>query len=201
MTWATFLHLGDIKLTLALAAAISAWLLAARAWRLAFWWSLLFAGGIGVVAASKVAFMAWGLALHGVDFKAISGHATGATAVFPMLGHVLMRPRGARARAAGTAFGLVLGALMAALLVAEHEHSLAEAVAGWLMGAAISLGAMRMAGRQPPGRARPAAVLCSLLVFSAAAWLMHAFPYGYLMSRTAILISGNPAPVPWCVGS
>jgi hypothetical protein len=201
MSWTRLLHLGDIELTLALAAAITAWLVLARAWRLAWWWSLLFTVGVGMVGATKVAFMAWGMSLHGVDFKAVSGHATGVTAVFPILFYLLLRRRGARAQAAGAGAGLALGALMAVLLVAEHEHSVAEALAGWMTGAAVSLGAIRSAGTLPSGRAQPHGLLGAMLVFASAAWLMHAVPHGYLMFRTAALISRNSALLPWHAGS
>jgi hypothetical protein len=201
MNWTPLLQLGDIKLTLALAVAITAWLLTARAWRVAFWWSVLFGLGIGLVTASKVAFMAWGVSLHDIEFKAVSGHATGVTAVFPTLLYLLLQPGGARAQAGGTAAGLALGGLMVVLLVAENEHSLAEALAGWFTGAAVSLGTVRMARGQPVSRALPLGVLCAMLVFASAAWAMHEVPYGYLMARTAVLISGNSAPVQWCTGS
>jgi hypothetical protein len=194
MTWTSLLHLGDIELTLALAAAIGAWLVAARAWRMALWWGLLFPLGIGLVAASKVAYMAWGSPLHGLDFKAISGHATGVTAVFPTLCYVLLRHRGPRAQLAGLAAGLALGALMGVLLVAEDEHSVAEALAGWITGAAVSLGTIRMAGALPRPRARLPGFLGAMLVFASAGWLMQAVPHGYLMARTARLMSGTSAP-------
>jgi hypothetical protein len=201
MTWAPFVQLGDIKLTLALAVAISAWLLTTRAWRMAFWWSVLFGLGIGLVTASKVAFMAWGMSLHEVEFKAISGHATGVTAVFPTLLYLLLRPGGARAQVGGLVTGLVLGGLMVVLLVAENEHSIAEALVGWFTGASMSLGTVYMARGQPVSRRLPLGALYAMLVFASAAWVMHEVPYGYLMARTAVLISGNSASVQWCTGS
>ena len=190
MSWTRLVHIGDIELTLALAAAITAWLVAARAWRMASWWSLLFTLGIGLVCVNKVAFMAWGMTWHSLDFKAISGHASGVTAVLPTLLYLLLRQRGPRAQAAGVGAGLTLGALMGVLLVVRNDHSVAEALAGWIVGAAISLGAIRMAGALPASRARPYGLLCSMLVFASVAWLMHAVPHRYLMRRAAVLISG-----------
>ncbi|UUZ54937.1 hypothetical protein LP419_02980 [Massilia sp. H-1] len=35
-------------------------MLAARAWRLAFWWSVLFGLAVALVGASKIVFMGWG---------------------------------------------------------------------------------------------------------------------------------------------
>lgn len=200
LPWTTLLHVGDISLMLAAAAAITAWLLSARAWRMAFWWSALFALGIGLVGASKIAFIAWGLTLPALDFKALSGHATGVTAVFPTLLYLLLRHRGARARAAGIIAGLVLGVLMGVLLVLQHQHSAPEAIAGWMMGAMISLGTIRMAGELPPPR-RAHCVVCSALVFLSVACLMWPVPFGYLMFRTATFLSGHAVPVSINCGS
>jgi hypothetical protein len=194
--WDTFLHLGDISLTLAAAAGITAWLLAARAWRVALYWCVLFVAGIGLVGASKIAYIAWGNALPALDFKAASGHAAGITAIAPLLFYLLIRHRGAAARAAAIAAGLALGVLMGVLLVASDEHSAAEALAGWTLGATISLGGIWLAGELP--RQRPAhGLLCLAVVFVTAAWMMRSFPFGYLMYRTARILSGNSVPFPW----
>lgn len=199
MPWDKLVHLGDIELTLPVAAAIGAWLLAARAWRMAFCWGLLFALGIGLVGATKVAFMAWGMSLAALEFKAVSGHATGVTAVFPTMFYLLLQHRGTRARTAALGAGLALGALMAVLLVALDEHSVAEAAAGWLLGAAVSLGTVRLAGPPPPRNPSYGLVFCGLVLLSAA-WFLRKVPLGYLMIRTAVRISGNCAPFPWNAG-
>lgn len=191
MHWSELVRIGEIWLTLAGAAAIAAWLAAARAWRMVFWWSLLFGAGITLVTASKIAFIAWGTGLPVLDFKAVSGHATGVTAVFPILFYLMLGQRSAQARRAGIAAGLASGALMGGLLVVLDDHSPAEAAAGWLTGCAVSTGAIRMAGGLPPPAPRYGLV-CSGLVFLTTAVVMRTFPFGYLMYRTAELISGNP---------
>lgn len=190
MPWSELVQIGDIWLTLAGAAAIAAWLVAARAWRMVFWWSLLFGAGIALVTASKIAFIAWGTGLPALDFKSVSGHATGVTAVFPTLFYLMLGRRSPPVRRAGIAAGLAFGALMGGLLVILDEHSLAEAAAGWLTGFAVSMGAIRTAGALPPV-APPYGLLCSGLVFVSAACLMRTFPFGYLMYRTAGLLSGD----------
>jgi hypothetical protein len=195
---AELVHIGDIPLTLAAAAAMTAWLVGARAWRMAFWWSLLFTCGIGLVGASKIAFMAWGVGLPVLDFRAVSGHATGVTAVLPTLFYLMLRHRSARARRTGVAAGLALGALMGVLLVVHGEHSASEAIAGWATGATISLGGIWMA-REPPRR--PAhGLVCAGLVFVSSAWLMESVPLGYLMFRTAAFLSRHTASL-WTAGS
>lgn len=192
MPWNELVRIGDIWLTLAGAAAIAAWLAAARAWRMLCWWSLLFGAGIALVTASKIAFLAWGTGLPALDFKAISGHATGVTAVYPTLFYLVFGQRSVRARRAGIAAGLAFGALMAGLLVVLDAHSLAEAGAGWLTGLAISIGAIRTAGALALAPVAPAyGALCSGMAFVSVACLMRTFPFGYLMYRTAEILSGN----------
>lgn len=200
MLWTRLVHLGDVWLTLAAAAAIGVWLMAARAPRLAFWWGLLFTLGIGLVGASKIAFLAWGMALPGLGFKALSGHATGVTAVFPILFCLLLRQRGALARGAGAAAGLALGVVVCVLLVTQDEHSVAEAASGWGLGAAVSLGTLRIGGDLPE-RPQPRALVAAALVFFATAWLLRPFPVSYVMTRVAVFLSGNSTPFSWNAGS
>jgi hypothetical protein len=200
MLWTKFVHLGDIPLTLSAAAALSAWLVAARAWRMAFWWSLFFALGIGLVSATKVAFLGWGTTLPALDFKAVSGHAAGVTAVYTTLFYLLLWHRGQRARWAGVAAGLLLGALMGVLLVATAEHSPAEAVAGWAVGALVSVGGIWKAG-ELPAHSPALGLVCSVLVFATAICLMRSVPFGWLMVRAAVFLSGNSRPFSWDTGS
>ena len=197
MSWMKLVHLGDLALILPAAAAMTAWMAAARAWRMAFWWSLLFALAIGLVGATKIAFLGWGGGLPTLGFRAFSGHATGVTAVFPTLFYLMLQQSSAQARQAGVAAGLLLGAAMAVLLVALGEHTLSEALAGWAMGALVSLGGIRMAGR-PLAPARPMpALACFCAAFLSAAWIMKSAPVGYWMIKAALLLSGNRRPFSW----
>ena len=190
------MHLGDLELTLPLAAAMSASLMAARAWRTAFWWSFLFAIGVGVVGATKIAFLGWGTGLPALNFKSVSGHATGVTAVFPTLFYLLLHSRGANWRTAGAAAGLGLGAAVAVLLVVSDEHAVAEAVAGWGMGALVSLGSIRLSGELSSPRLLQGSA-CGVLVFLAGSWAMQSTHVGYWMIKAALALSGNDRPFPW----
>lgn len=190
MHWSALLHLGDPPLTLAAAAAIAAWLAAARAWRMAFWWSALFAAGIGLVAASKIAFLAYGSPLPALNFRTISGHATGVTAIAPTLIYLLLQHAGRRARVIGFCAGLAIGAAMALLLVATYQHSIAEAIAGLAMGATVSLSAIALGGAVPPLRA-PAGLATACLAFALALWIVRPLPLGYIMYRLSRLLTHN----------
>lgn len=194
MFWRELVHIGDLPLTLAAAAAVTTWLVAGRAWRLALLWSLLFALGIGVVATTKVAFLAWGTPLPGSDFKAVSGHAAGVTAVLPTLLFLLLQ-RAPHLRPVGVAIGLAAGALMGVLLVVQGYHSVIEVIAGWAIGAAVSLGGIWLASSMP--RPPAYALWCSGAVFAATIFTMHSFPFGYVMHRAALALSGNPTTFPF----
>ena len=195
MFWRELVHIGDVPLTLAAAAAVTTWFVAGRAWRVAILWSLLFALGIGLVATTKVAFLAWGTPLPGTGFKALSGHATGVTAVLPTLLFLLCQQRAPSLQRIGVAAGLAAGALMGVLLVVQGEHSIIEVIAGWAIGAAISLSGIWLARSMPPPPAY--ALWCATAVFAAAAYTMHSFPFGYVMYRAAHVMSGDPTFFPF----
>jgi len=199
MSSIAFLHLGNLVLTLPLAAAIAAWLLAARAWRAAGCWLLLFGAALAIVGISKLAFLGWGASIPALRFQALSGHAAGATAVFPVLAYLLLRRFAPTAAALGAAAGIMLGALLVLVLVATNEHTVAEAGAGWLVGAAASAGMLRITRttRVPPLTAGMAA---SLLAYLATAWAMQQARAGYWMVKLAMALSGNRHPFRWDSG-
>jgi hypothetical protein len=153
MSWYQLFHLGDPMLTLPAGSAIAAWLLATRAWRAAFGWIFIFGLALGVVAATKIAFMGWATSLPGLTFKAVSGHATGFAAVFPTLCWLAVPARAAPARALLAGAALALSAVVAAALVHAGEHTLTEAVAGWLIGTGAFVYTAWLAGGAPGGQA------------------------------------------------
>ncbi len=190
IAWCSLLDLGGVVLTLPLAAALGASLAASGAWRAALRWGALFGAGVLLVGASKIAYLGWGYGIDAICFKALSGHATGATSLYPMLAWVVLAPYGERTRIAGLAAGFGIGAVVAMLLASTREHSVSESVAGWLIGAAISALAIRTCGPLPA--IRPfAGVLVFVLVCAVGAWLMQWAHLGYWMIRAARLLSGN----------
>lgn len=220
MSWYQLFHLGDPMLTLPAGSAIAAWLLAARAWRAAVGWMLVFGLALGVVAATKIAFMGWDTGLPALAFKAVSGHATGFAAVFPTLCYLAVPARAPRARTLAAGAAVALAAVVVAALVHAGEHTLAEAVAGWLIGTGAFLCTAWLAGGvsgASPGApaSRPASapapvpasaptfaptaatVACAALAFLASAWVLRSAPLNYWMIKVALVLSGNAAPVPW----
>lgn len=196
MSWSTLFHLGDLALTLPTGLAIAAWLAAARAWRAAAGWALAFGLALGLVAASKIAFLGWATGLPGLDFKAVSGHAAGYTATFPTLCWLVLQRAPPALRGGATLAALVLGLALVAALIRTGEHTPAEAVAGWLVGTVAALCAIRLAGAAP-APVSAIALSCSLLAFSLAAWALQRVSVGYWMIKVALALSGNHTPYSW----
>jgi hypothetical protein len=196
MQMTNLFHLGDLGLTIPAAGAIAAWLLAARAWRAAAGWLLVFGLAIGVVAATKIAFIGWATGLPALQFKAVSGHATGFTAAFPTLCWLLAQRCSPRVRAAVALAALALAERVAAALVQAGEHTWTEAAAGWLIGAAVFVCALRLTADVP---AVPplAATSAALLAFGVTAWVVEHAPLNHWMIAVALVLSGNSSPHPW----
>ena len=168
LSWTKIIHLGDTAVMIPAAAAITAWLVIGRAWRTAMWWCLLFVLGIGLVAASKIAFLAWGVGIRSLDFNAFSGHAMLTTAVIPVISYLLLQRGPPIMRSLGVMLGIVFGALMSVLLVVLNEHSASEAVAGYVIGGIVSLGFIRTAGTLPSPSPNRWLIPFSALAFLAA---------------------------------
>lgn len=190
------LGLGDLDLTLPAAAATSAMLVAWRARRMAWCWTLLFVLGLGIVGVSKIAFMGWGTGWQALCFKALSGHATGVTALYPTLLYLLLHGCSAVLRDAGVAktlglaIGLGLGAVVALQLATTGEHSAAEALAGWLTGTLVTVLVIGLGGPLPSPRLLPGLLVFGG-VFALSAWLMQWAHIGYWMVKAARLLSGQ----------
>lgn len=189
-------HLGDLDVVLPLAAALAAWLFAAGAWRTALRWGLCFGAAVMLVGASKIAFLGWGTGLAAFEFKAVSGHATVVTALYPVAAWVLLYRPGVSAACIGFGTALGLGVAIAMLLVIGEEHTFAEAASGWLLGAAVSVAGVTWSHDLRTARLLPG-LWWSLPVFAIGAWLMQSAHVGYWMVKLALALSGNSHPHSW----
>ena len=138
MLWEKITFFGDSVVLLPAAMIVAIWLLAARGWRMASVWCALFGFGLFIVAASKVAFIGWGIGIRSLDFTGFSGHAMRATAVIPVMVYLLMQQAALSTRQAAVAFGFGVGALLSLSRVAVGAHSVSEALLGALLGVAVS---------------------------------------------------------------
>ncbi|WP_056435639.1 phosphatase PAP2 family protein [Massilia sp. Root335] len=132
--WSHLSALGGLNVTSLLAAGVTAWLVAARCWRLALAWCLVFAGAMLVAAASQVAFIGWGIGVRALSFTGFSGHATRAGAVFPVALFLLVERQPRRVRAAAVVAGALLAAAVALARVRVGAHAPSEALSGCVLG-------------------------------------------------------------------
>lgn len=192
--WHYITHFGAAGLLFPLAVlmVLALWAAGQRAalWR----WTLALGLGIALVLVTKIAFMGWGLGSARLDFTGISGHATLATAIIPLaLALVLARSHN-RARRAGLVLGLLVGALVSWSRVRVGAHSVSEVIAGFALGAVISLVAARLL--RPSEDAAPrwmvAAGLMSLFVLHQS--LPQSLPTHSWEKRLALSLSGRSAP-------
>lgn len=196
MSWAFLHQLGNLTLTLPLAFAVAAWLLSARSVRAALYWLCLFAAALSAVGASKIAFLGWGTAIPALGFQAISGHAAGVAAVYPVLLYLPLRRLAPDLAWLGAVLGLALGSLVAFALVQSGEHTSAEACAGWLVGAAASSATLHLTRSAAMPRPLPG-LACAVFAFAATSAAMQQAQVGYWMVRVALALSGNDVPYRW----
>ena len=151
--WSHLSSLGGLHVTALLAAAIAGWLAAARCWRLALAWCLLFGAALLLAACSQMAFLGWGVGIRAVEFTGFSGHATRAAAVFPVALFLLLEREDGRIRNLGVGAGVVLTVAVALARVKVGAHSASEALAGCMLGllvAGLFLARARAARRFSP---------------------------------------------------
>lgn len=191
--WTKITIFGDTVVMMPAAAAILVWLLVGRAWRMAFWWGLLFSMGLAVVAATKIAFIGWGIGSDALDFTGISGHAMRASAVLPVMAYLLMQRASPSLRTCGIALGVAFGLLIGESRIALHVHSVSEVASGCLLGSLIGLGFIRLCAGVPMqslNRWLVALSMCGLLPTS---YAEPAPTHGWI-TATALYLSGHDKP-------
>jgi membrane-associated phospholipid phosphatase len=139
ISWMTFTRLGDSAILLPAALVIAVWLLAGKAWQIAFSWCLLFGLAMLIVIATKLAFLGWGIGSASLDFTGVSGHATRATAIFPVLFYLALQGPPRKTRSIVVLLGWILGVAITVSRVIVHAHSISEALAGSVLGSVVSL--------------------------------------------------------------
>lgn len=191
--WELLSRLGEMQLMLPIGLALIAWL----AWvgeggRAALWLAMLMFA-VGVTAASKIAFIGWGIGSARLNFTGFSGHAMHAAAVIPLLAGCISAGSTSRVRALSLALALALAALVALSRVVIHAHSPSEAVLGFLLGAFASC--VALAFGHPPHSHLPrwllATVIAALLLNSSA---MPSLPTHDAVTRLALQLSGREKP-------
>jgi membrane-associated phospholipid phosphatase len=166
-----------------------------RSTRPALVWTLPFGAASLATAASKIAFLGFGVGVEALDFTGFSGHATVAAAVYPMLAcmFTVRASRHVRGMALVLAYGIAM-----LVMVSRYEvgaHSLSEAVAGFLLGACASVIAVRQDGDSRPlvFLAGTALAAMSLRAVAPPGALPSIHPHD-LVTRFALKLSNHSKP-------
>ncbi len=160
---------------------------------MAWWWCILFGSGLTIVAATKIAFIGWGIGISALDFTGISGHAMRAAAVFPVIFYLLLQRSPGLARNAGVVLGLVISGVIAISRVVVHDHSVFEAVTGFAMGAAVSIGFIFASSQLPKPFLNRWIIGFSLLALLPTSYAEPA-PTNQWMNTVALYLSGHDKP-------
>jgi membrane-associated phospholipid phosphatase len=193
ISWTNITGFGDTVVMMPVAAAILVWLLVGRAWKMAFWWAALFSLGLAIVAATKIAFIGWGIGIRSLDFTGFSGHAMRATAVMPVLFYLMMHRSRSTGRLIGIGLGLVFGIVLSVSRVEVHAHSISEAVAGCILGGVTSLGFIWLSRRwEKPALSRWLIAVSMIALFPTS--YAKPAPTQRWMDSVALYLSGHDRP-------
>lgn len=194
ISWTHITRFGDVTITMLAAFAIAAWLYMEDERRLALWWSGLFAAGLGIVVATKMAFIGWGIGIRSLDFTGFGGHAMRATAVIPVLFYLMLQKAPFPLRLAGVLAGFAAAALIALSRVVLHAHSVSESVAGVVLGAAVSIAFIRVAGGSLRKEVfNPLRIALAVLALLPAPYLQPA-PTQEWLTDVSLFFSGRDKP-------
>ena len=192
-TWLVITHLGSAGIMLPMLALSVAGLWLAGQKSALQTWLLAMAVGVGIVLASKIAFIGWGWGSAALDFTGISGHTMLASSIFPVwMGWLLAGPA-SRFSLRGVMLGLAIGAVVGWSRLVLGAHSPSEVVLGWLLGVAISAVACKaMKDRISPRGWDTLGTALLLLAFSPS--LSGYLPTHQWEVRLALALSGHARP-------
>jgi membrane-associated phospholipid phosphatase len=193
--WERLSSLGSLGFTTLLALLVAAWLACAHCGRLAAAWLVLFAGALALAAMSQMAFIGWGIGINSLAFRGFSGHATRATAVFPVVLVVLLNSPRRACQWGAVLAGALFGTAVATARVKIGAHSPSEAVTGCLLGLATAISfvlyARAMRHDVPLLQLQPRQLILSCVLVAALFPLSATFESHRWLTAAALRLSGK----------
>jgi membrane-associated phospholipid phosphatase len=139
-TWTFITAFGDSAVLLPITLVIVIWLALFRITATLVWrWLFLLAAVGGLIAASKLAFMAWGIGIPSLDFTGVSGHSAMSAMLWPLLLALLGSGGKRYPRIIGAILGLLFAMAIALSRVVLNAHSWAEVLSGFVLGASAAV--------------------------------------------------------------
>lgn len=161
--WYSVTWFGDSGFLLPAALWIAVWLGIRSSTRpSAALWVILFGFGASLIAATKIAFLGWGIGSPVLNFTGFSGHTALSACVWPVACWLAASRWDHRARVAAGSFGLLFAVLIGLSRLAIYAHSKSEVAAGFVLGVTISGIFLWQQHRLPHPRVSWALVLLSL---------------------------------------
>ncbi|MGJ7510463.1 phosphatase PAP2 family protein [Variovorax sp. GT1P44] len=137
--WYSVTWFGDSGFLLPAALWIAVWLGIRSSTRpSAALWVILFGLGASLIAATKIAFLGWGIGSPALNFTGFSGHTALSASVWPVACWLAASRWDHRARVAAASFGLLFAVLIGLSRLAIYAHSKSEVAAGFALGVSIS---------------------------------------------------------------
>lgn len=191
--WWLLTAFGDSTVVLPLSGALLVVLLLAwraQQGRLGWLWLLAVLVDGGLIIASKVLYMGWGLHPPGLDFTGLSGHSAMAFLFWPVLGTLAAGQLGA-GRWLGTALGVLLAVGVAGSRLALQVHSPSEVLLGSLWGALVATVFLVSIHRRVKVPHRYGWLLVLLLIPPLLLPRQLSFPSNQILASAAIALSGH----------
>ena len=190
--WTCFTKLADTNVMMPLAFLLATWLACLRRWREAALWLTLFCGALAIVAATKIAYVGWGIGIASLDFTGISGHAMRAATVAPVFAYLALRKRTPVAVAGALIIGIAFSVLIAVSRLVLHQHSISEVVFGLLLGGAASFAFLLRRTRRIMPWDIAIVVLCAVITISGV--MARPAPTERWIVEVALYLSGRDQP-------
>jgi membrane-associated phospholipid phosphatase len=157
-------------------------------------WVVLLGVAVLVTAASKVAFIGWGIGSAALDFTGVSGHAMFAAALYPPLLSTVSSGTSPRAHRLAVAAGCGVALLVGVSRFVLGTHSASEVLAGWVVGGLVACAVLTRGRTWVPAQVR------GTIVVTAALWLTlmpaagPALDTHSIVTRVALKLSGHARP-------
>lgn len=193
--WILFTKLADNNVLVPLAVMLAGWLVYVRRSRAAVVWLFLFCAGLGIVAASKIAYVGWGIGIASLDFKGFSGHATRAAAVAPVLTYLLLQGRSRFALSITLVVASVFGIAIAISRLILHEHSVSEVISGLLLGSIVGYSFLAW-NRAPHIVVLHRNFIAACILIAIPGLLAKPAPTQHWIESVALYLSGHDQPYP-----
>lgn len=191
--WSRLTAFGDSTSVLALAVVLAVWLCTQRESRRSGWLLLvtvLVTGGI--VAVSKMLYMAWAVHPPGLDFIGLSGHSAMAFLFWPVLG-ALAAVQWRLPRLVGITAGSVLAAGVAGSRLALCVHTPSEVLLGSLWGAVVAASCLWLTRGAVTTRRRYGRLLLLALIPPLLLTRQFSFPSNRILTYMAEHLAGHAA--------